>query len=181
MNGYRLAQAILRRLDPETAHDLTLWLLRRGLGPVARAPDDPILATRVWGREVANPIGLAAGFDKNAAVAGPMLRLGFGFIEVGSITPAPQPGNPRPRVFRLAEDEAVINRLGFPSEGMAVAAAPLTTVISEPLPPPLGLEAAPALGADLPPPAPAGPPPATEPAVWPPYAKQRLKSAGKPN
>ena len=122
MNGYRLAQAILRRLDPETAHDLTLWLLRRGLGPVARAPDDPILATRVWGREVANPIGLAAGFDKNAAVAGPMLRLGFGFIEVGSITPAPQPGNPRPRVFRLAEDEAVINRLGFPSEGMAVAA-----------------------------------------------------------
>jgi dihydroorotate dehydrogenase len=122
VNGYRLARAILWRLDPETAHDLTLWLLRHGLGPVARMPDDPILATRVWGREVANPIGLAAGFDKNAAVAGPMLRLGFGFIEVGSITPAPQPGNPRPRVFRLAEDEALINRLGFPCEGMAVAA-----------------------------------------------------------
>ncbi|MCH9000169.1 MAG: quinone-dependent dihydroorotate dehydrogenase [Proteobacteria bacterium] len=125
MNGTRLAQAMLRRLDPETAHDLTLWLLRRGLGPVARGADDPILATRVWGREIANPIGLAAGFDKNAAVAGPMLRLGFGFIEVGSITPAPQPGNPRPRVFRLAEDEAVINRLGFVSDGMAVAAGRL--------------------------------------------------------
>ena len=122
MTGYGLAQALLRRLDPESAHDLTLWLLRRGLGPRTPGPDDPILAIRVWGREFPNPIGLAAGFDKNAAVVGPMMGLGFGFIEVGTITPAPQPGNPRPRVFRLAEDEAVINRLGFPSEGMAVVA-----------------------------------------------------------
>ena len=122
MTGYGLAQALLRRLDPESAHDLSLWLLRCGLGPRSPGPDDPILATRVWGREFPNPIGLAAGFDKNAAVVGPMMGLGFGFIEVGTITPAPQPGNPRPRVFRLAEDEAVINRLGFPSAGMAVVA-----------------------------------------------------------
>ncbi len=122
MNRYRLAQAILGRLDPETAHGLTLWLLRAGLGPTACVPDDPILAIRVWGLDFPNPIGLAAGFDKNAVVIDPMHRLGFGFVEVGTITPAPQPGNPKPRVFRLADDEAVINRLGFPSEGMAAAA-----------------------------------------------------------
>ncbi len=122
MTGTRLAGALLRRLDPESAHDLTLWLLRRGLGPDQRAPDDPMLALRLWDRDFANPIGLAAGFDKNAAVLGPMLRLGFGFLEVGTVTPRPQPGNPRPRVFRLVEDEAVINRLGFPSDGVAVVA-----------------------------------------------------------
>jgi dihydroorotate dehydrogenase len=125
MNRYRLVQAILRRLDAETAHDLTLWMLRSGLGPVERAANDSILATRVWGRDFPNPIGLAAGFDKNAAVIDPMLRLGFGCVEVGSVTPVPQPGNPKPRIFRLVEDEAVINRLGFPSEGMAVVAARL--------------------------------------------------------
>ena len=88
-----MAQALLRRLDPETAHDLSLWLLRCGLGPRSPGPDDPILAIRVWGREFPNPIGLAAGFDKNAAVVGTMMGLGFGFNEVGTITPAPQPGN----------------------------------------------------------------------------------------
>ena len=87
------------------------------------APDDPVLAVRLWGRDFANPLGLAAGFDKNATVIGPTLRWGFGFVEVGSITPAAQPGNAKPRVFRLAEDEAVINRLGFPSQGLAAAAA----------------------------------------------------------
>ncbi len=123
MDRTRLARLVLGRLDPETAHDLTLWALRRGLGPARAAPDDPVLAVRLWDRDFANPLGLAAGFDKNAAAIGPTLRLGFGFVEVGSITPAPQPGNPRPRIFRLAEDEAVINRLGFPSQGLAAAAA----------------------------------------------------------
>ncbi len=122
MDRTRLVRAVLGRLDPETAHGLTLWALRHGLGPARAVADDPVLAVRLWGRDFANPLGLAAGFDKNAAAIGATLRLGFGFVEVGSITPAPQPGNPRPRVFRLAEDEAVINRLGFPSQGLAAAA-----------------------------------------------------------
>ncbi len=123
MDRTRLARAVLSRLDPETAHELTLWALRHGLGPARAGPDDPVLAVRLWGRDFANPLGLAAGFDKNATVIGATLRWGFGFVEVGSITPAPQPGNPRPRVFRLAEDGAVINRLGFPSRGLAAAVA----------------------------------------------------------
>ena len=123
MDRTRLVRAVLGRLDPETAHELTLWALRHGLGPARAVADDPVLAVRLWGRDFANPLGLAAGFDKNATVIGPTLRWGFGFVEVGSITPAPQPGNPRPRVFRLAEDEAVINRLGFPSQGLAAAVA----------------------------------------------------------
>lgn len=125
MDGFLIAGPLLRLIEPETAHDVTLWALRRGLAPSARLPDDPLLRTRIWGQELSNPVGLAAGFDKNATVAGPMLGLGFGFVEVGSITPRPQPGNPRPRVFRLPEDGAVINRLGFAGEGMAVAAARL--------------------------------------------------------
>ena len=121
MDRYRLARAVLGRFDPETAHDLTLWALRHGLGPARAVPDDPILAVRLWGRDIANPLGLAAGFDKNATVIGATLRWGFGFVEVGSLTPAPQPGNPKPRIFRLAADRAVINRLGFPSQGVAAA------------------------------------------------------------
>ena len=122
MDRFTLAQILLSRLDPETAHDLTLWALRHGLGPARAAPGDPMLAIRLWDRVFPNPLGLAAGFDKNAAAIGPMLDLGFGFVEVGSITPAPQPGNSKPRVFRLPEDPAAINRLGFPSEGLAAAA-----------------------------------------------------------
>ncbi len=123
MDRTRLARAVLGRLDPETAHELTLWALRHGLGPARAVADDPVLAVRLWGRDFANPLGLAAGFDKNATVIGPTLRWGFGFVEVGSITPVAQPGHPRPRVFRLAEDAAVINRLGFPSQGLAAAVA----------------------------------------------------------
>ena len=93
------------------------------MGPAPAGPDDPVLAVRLWGRDFANPLGLAAGFDKNATVIGATLRWGFGFVEVGSLTPDPQPGNPKPRVFRLAADAAVINRLGFPSQGVAAAAA----------------------------------------------------------
>jgi dihydroorotate dehydrogenase len=89
-------------------------------GPVRqrRAPDDPVLATRLWGLSFPNPIGLAAGFDKDARAMEGALALGFGFVEAGSVTPRAQPGNPRPRLFRLAEDEAVINRLGFNSRGL---------------------------------------------------------------
>jgi dihydroorotate dehydrogenase len=122
MQAFRFVGPLLRRLDPEVAHGLTLRALARGLAPRRPGPDDPILASRVWGRDFANPIGLAAGFDKDAAVVAPLFDLGFGFVEVGTITPRPQAGNPRPRVFRLPEDRAVINRLGFAGAGAAAAA-----------------------------------------------------------
>ncbi|MGE0736207.1 MAG: quinone-dependent dihydroorotate dehydrogenase [Alphaproteobacteria bacterium] len=116
-----LAAKLLRAFAPETAHKLTLRLLRLAPTRPARA-DDPLLATTVWGKRFANPLGLAAGFDKDAEAMAPMLVMGFGFVEAGSITPEPQPGNPKPRVFRLPEDGAVINRYGFNSKGLANAA-----------------------------------------------------------
>ncbi|HIP78187.1 MAG TPA: quinone-dependent dihydroorotate dehydrogenase, partial [Kiloniellaceae bacterium] len=118
----RLIGPGLRLLDPETAHGLTLKALAAGLAPRVTEPDDPLLATRVWGRAFSNPVGLSAGFDKDAEVMAPMLALGFGFVEVGSITPRPQGGNPKPRIFRLPDDAAVINRLGFNSGGLEAAA-----------------------------------------------------------
>ena len=108
----------MRALPPETAHRLTLAALAAGLGGRARKPDPPILATRLWGRDFPNPVGIAAGFDKDARAPEALLRLGFGFVEVGTVTPRPQPGNPRPRVFRLDADRALINRLGFNSGGL---------------------------------------------------------------
>ena len=111
----------LRLLDPETAHGVTLKALAAGLAPRETEAEDPILATRLWSCDFPNPLGLSAGFDKNAEVIAPMLQLGLGFVEVGSITPRPQPGNPRPRIFRLPEDGAVINRLGFNNEGLEAA------------------------------------------------------------
>ena len=125
MLAYRFAGPLLRLLDPEAAHNLTLKALASGLAPKPAAPDDPVLATRVWGRDFANPFGIAAGFDKDARVIGPLFHLGFGLVEVGSITPRPQPGNPKPRIFRLPEDGAVINRLGFNSQGLEASAARL--------------------------------------------------------
>jgi dihydroorotate dehydrogenase len=122
MHAFRFAGPLLRLLDPEAAHGLTLRALERGFGPRGGQPDDPILAVSLWGRDIPNPIGLAAGFDKNAAAVGPLFGLGFGFLEVGTITPRPQRGNPKPRVFRLPEDGAVINRLGFAGEGAEAAA-----------------------------------------------------------
>lgn len=120
----RLALRALRALDPERAHGLAVLALKAGLGPVAPAPD-PILATRLFGAEFASPVGLAAGFDKGAEAPGAMLRAGFGFVEVGAATPLPQRGNPRPRLFRLDEDRAAINRFGFNSEGLETVAARL--------------------------------------------------------
>ena len=112
----RLLRPVLNALDPEDAHALTLRLLKFA-PPLGAVRDDKRLAIRVFGLNFENPIGMAAGFDKNAEVPNMLLRLGFGFVEVGTVTPLPQPGNPRPRVFRLQADCGVINRLGFNSQG----------------------------------------------------------------
>jgi dihydroorotate dehydrogenase len=119
LDPYRFLMPLLRRLDPERAHRLALWGLKTGLVRAFYPPvaDDPVLATNVWGKAFANPVGLAAGFDKNAEVPDAALNLGFGFVEVGGVTPLPQPGNIRPRLFRLEADRAVINRMGFNNHG----------------------------------------------------------------
>jgi dihydroorotate dehydrogenase len=115
---FPLLRPLLRALSPETAHRLTLTGLAAGLAGRQRSPDPPILRQRLWGRDFPNPIGIAAGFDKDARVPDALLRLGFGFVEVGTVTPRPQPGNPKPRVFRLDQEAALINRLGFNSGGL---------------------------------------------------------------
>ncbi|MEM6635509.1 MAG: quinone-dependent dihydroorotate dehydrogenase [Pseudomonadota bacterium] len=115
--------AILQRLDPERAHALSISALRSGLVPMPDQPDLPSLRTTVAGLDLANPLGLAAGFDKNAVAFGPLTKAGFGFVEVGAVTPKPQFGNPRPRFFRLTDDRAVVNRFGFNNDG-AQAVAP---------------------------------------------------------
>ncbi len=114
------ALPLLRLLDPERAHTLALRVLALGFAPDASTDDHPALAVEALGRRFANPIGLAAGFDKNAAAGPAIMRLGFGFVETGSVTPRPQIGNPRPRIFRLTEDLGVINRLGFNNLGLRV-------------------------------------------------------------
>ena len=113
------AMPLLRRLDPERAHRLALRGLRFGLAGTAAAPDDPRLAVTALGLRFTNPIGLAAGFDKDAVALAGLARLGYGFLEAGTVTRLPQPGNPRPRLFRLPEDAAVINRMGFNNRGIA--------------------------------------------------------------
>jgi dihydroorotate dehydrogenase len=122
----RLGLLALHRIDPEAAHGLSLKALRMGLVPLPGAVTSSRLATRVAGLDLPNPVGLAAGYDKNAEAVGPLLRSGFGFIEVGAATPRPQPGNPRPRLFRLTEDRAAINRFGFNNEGAEAIAARLS-------------------------------------------------------
>jgi dihydroorotate dehydrogenase len=121
---HALATRTLRTLEPEDAHGLAIRALQAGLGPRA-GREDPILATELAGLKLPNPIGLAPGFDKNAQVFGPMLAAGFGFVECGTVTPKPQAGNPRPRLFRLTEDQAVINRMGFNNDGLEAFAARL--------------------------------------------------------
>ncbi|MCY4237058.1 MAG: quinone-dependent dihydroorotate dehydrogenase [Rhodospirillaceae bacterium] len=131
-----LAAAWMRRLPPEAAHRWTIRLLKKaptGKGPVPVAPQT------VFGLTFPNPVGIAAGFDKDAEVVRKVFGLGFGFVEVGSITPRPQPGNPRPRVFRLEEDGAVINRYGFNSKGLDYAERQLERARCQPLPGPLGV------------------------------------------
>jgi dihydroorotate dehydrogenase len=120
------ATRVLHNFDPETAHEITLLGLQLGLGPRDRTRDhDAILRTTVGGMFLPNCVGLAAGFDKNAQVPDAMLTAGFGFVECGTVTPLPQTGNDRPRLFRLTEDRAVINRMGFNNQGLERFAARL--------------------------------------------------------
>ena len=119
-----IGAALLRTLDPETAHGLAIRALQLAPLPPARA-DDPILATTVAGLALPNPVGLAAGLDKNGEALHGLSRLGFGFVECGSVTPLAQPGNPKPRLFRLSEDRAIINRMGFNNAGLEAFAARL--------------------------------------------------------
>lgn len=128
---------LIRGLDAETAHGLALRGLALGLAGQDNAADAPSLATRAFGLEFRNPIGLAAGFDKDAVAVPALLRLGFGFVEAGTVTPRPQAGNPRPRLFRLMEDQAVINRMGFNNAGLAAYLARLAA-LKRPLPGILG-------------------------------------------
>jgi dihydroorotate dehydrogenase len=122
----RLALPLLHALDPEDAHRLAIKMLQFAPLPPA-PPDDKRLTMRVFGLNFPNPVGIAAGFDKNAEVPDALLRAGFGFVEVGTVTPLPQPGNPRPRLFRLSADHAVINRLGFNSDGAEAVLRRLAT------------------------------------------------------
>ncbi len=119
---YRLAWPVLRLLPPEAAHRLAIGALGAGLVPAPRRQAFPALRTTLWGVDFDNPVGLAAGFDKDAEAIGGSCALGFGFVEVGTVTPRAQAGNPKPRLFRLAEDGALINRLGFNNRGAAAAA-----------------------------------------------------------
>jgi dihydroorotate dehydrogenase len=128
-----LGASLLRTLDPETAHQLAIRALQFTPLPMPGA-DDPVLHTRLAGLDLPNPVGLAAGLDKNGEALHGLARLGFGFVECGSVTPLAQPGNPKPRLFRLSEDRAIINRMGFNNAGLEafadrLAHRPTTAVI----------------------------------------------------
>jgi dihydroorotate dehydrogenase len=130
-NFFPLIRPMLRRLPAEAARELTMLGLEAGLGEwlagkSMRQPDPAILAQRLWGLTFANPVGLAAGYDKDARAPDAMLRLGFGFVEAGTVTPRPQQGNPKPRLFRLDKDRAIINRMGFNSSGLDAVVARLS-------------------------------------------------------
>lgn len=118
MSYFKLLKPFLYRLDPETAHNFAIFALRNNLLPTIKPELSPVLESEVMGIKFNNPVGLAAGFDKNADAIPALLRQGFGFIEVGTVTPKPQEGNPKPRLFRLEEDSAVINRFGFNNKGI---------------------------------------------------------------
>lgn len=117
--GFTLARPFIHLLPPETAHNLGLWALKNNLLPAAAPTHFPELITHAFGLTFTSPIGLAAGFDKNAVAINSLLKQGFGFVEAGTVTPRPQPGNPKPRIFRLSDDKAVINRLGFNNQGLS--------------------------------------------------------------
>lgn len=121
----KIGLAALHRFDPETAHGLSIKALKAGLAPLPGPVTSDRLKTEVAGLILPNPVGLAAGYDKNAEAIAPLTRAGFGFIEVGAATPRPQPGNPKPRLFRLTQDRAVINRFGFNNQGMEAICARL--------------------------------------------------------
>jgi dihydroorotate dehydrogenase len=120
-----LTQQALLKMDAETAHSATISALRLGLAPEQPHPDVPELRTTLCGLDLGNPIGMAAGFDKNAEVPRPLALMGFGIVEIGTVTPRPQSGNPKPRLFRIGQSEGVINRMGFNNEGHEAAFARL--------------------------------------------------------
>jgi dihydroorotate dehydrogenase len=122
----KLGTRALHLLPPEAAHTASLAALRSGLVPAPSLVHDPVLATQIAGLELPNPVGLAAGYDKNGEVIDALLKLGFGFVECGAVTPRPQSGNPKPRVFRLSDDRAVINRMGFNNDGLVALKARLS-------------------------------------------------------
>jgi len=119
---FSILKPFLFNLDPETAHDLAIKSLKFNLLPskVFKVEDEQMLNIKLLGKNFPNPIGLAAGFDKSAEAYNPLLKLGFGFVEVGTVTPLKQFGNPKPRIFRLEEDGALINRLGFNNDGIEI-------------------------------------------------------------
>jgi len=129
---YRTSRPLLFALDPEAAHGLTLSALRLGLGGGSGPVTSARLKVQAFGLDFPNPVGLAAGADKNADVPDAMLALGFGFVEAGTVTPRPQAGNPRPRIFRLVEDQALVNRLGFNNAGLAAARERLIARVKRP-------------------------------------------------
>ena len=120
MTLYNKLSPLLFKIEPETAHGLTIRAMKLGAVPCVKRRETPTLEQTIWGLKFPNPVGLSAGFDKNAEVVGPAFRLGFGFVEPGTVTPKPQSGNPRPRVFREPLSQSVINRMGFPNEGADV-------------------------------------------------------------
>lgn len=128
----KLGTYLLHALPPEAAHQASLKALKAGLVPVPHLVADPILQTSLAGLDVPNPVGLAAGYDKNGEVIDALLKLGFGFVECGAVTPRPQAGNPKPRVFRLTQDRAVINRMGFNNAGLVSLKERLSARIGRP-------------------------------------------------
>ncbi len=128
---YGLLRPLIFLLDPERAHGISLWALKHGIVPGPGSIHHPALSQSLWGLEFPNPVGLAAGFDKDAKVPIKALNLGFGFVELGSVTPKPQRGNPRPRLFRLSSDDAAINRNGFNSIGMELVAQNLAKLTNK--------------------------------------------------
>ncbi|KAH9829963.1 dihydroorotate dehydrogenase [Rhodofomes roseus] len=125
MHRYVVMPVLRTLLDAETSHKLALRVLGSGLAPRDTQKDDERLRTSLWGEELSNPLGMAAGFDKDGEATDGLFNLGFSWVEIGSVTPRPQPGNPKPRVFRLPSDEAIINRYGFPSDGHTAVLARL--------------------------------------------------------
>jgi dihydroorotate dehydrogenase len=117
INLYPLAWPFIKQIDPEDAHRLAIRALASGFAPNLATPDPDAMTVSLWGMRFPNPLGMAAGFDKSAEAPDGLLKLGFGFVEIGTVTPLPQEGNPKPRLFRLVEDEAIINRMGFNNDG----------------------------------------------------------------